>query len=585
MQRILGIEGGGSKTEWLLVDESGSTRSGRLPAANLRLISDDALDRLLRVLPEAPTRVGIFLAGCVTETDRARLLACTRRVWPEAILAVGSDRQSGFAAAFQDRDGIAVIAGTGSAITGRAGDRQEKAGGWGQLLGDKGSGYDLAVQALRHVLWAFDLTRTVSPAARELLRTLALNRLEDLVNWARDADKMSVAMLAPVVFSAAAGGDPAMTAILEGGARALADGACAVALRLGFSAPEVQLQGGLFVHHPAYVERFQHRIAERLPCAKVVVCMEAGTVGAVWLAGHQEPGGNRLPPMEAIPGGAESELALELAAALTEQVNPRSVGLDTMSAPRLVELFIDEEAEVTRALAGARVPLAAGIELVVNSLRGGGRLFYVGAGTSGRLGVLDASEIPPTFGMEPDRVQAIIAGGFTALHRAVEGAEDETEAGALGVLERGVNRGDVVCGITASGQTPFVMGALTQARALEARTILLSCNAARRRSGPAWDVEIDLGTGPELLSGSTRLKAGTATKCALNILSTGAMVRLGRTEGNLMAGLMVSNAKLRERAVRMVASLCAMSREDARLALESHDWNVRLCLGRAHLKH
>ena len=188
--------------------------------------------------------------------------------------------------------------------------------------------------------------------------------------------------------------------------------------------------------------------------------------------------------------------------------------------------------------------------------------------------MLDASEIPPTFGAPPELVQGIIAGGATALHRAVEGAEDQPESGALAVLERGVRAGDAVCGLTASGRTPFVLGALARAHQLGARTILLTCNPARTRTG--WDVEIDLPTGPEIVTGSTRLKAGTATKVVLNILSTCAMVRLGRVRGNSMVDLHISNAKLRDRGVRLVSRELRISYEEARERLEKAGWDVRL---------
>ncbi len=576
-KRILGIEGGGTKTEWIFAPETGAFPArGTLPGANLRLISDEALERLLRVLP-VPDRVGIFLAGCVTQADRLRLERCTRNVWPEAEIIAGSDRQSGFAAAFRDGDGVAVIAGTGSAITGRQGGpggREEKASGWGHLLGDKGSGYDLAVQALRNVLWNFDLTRHIGPTAQAMLMALGLNRLDELVNWAASADKMSVAKLAPVVFKAAAEGDMEMAAVLEKGAYALAEGACAVAGRLGLAAPEIMLQGGLFVNYPAYVALFSRRAKVLLPEARVSVCTTSGATGALWLAEHAPP------PIEAVAAVLpEPDMDEELAIAVTEQINPRSAGLDEMPTPEIVDLFISEEARVSDALQYARPALIAAIELTSDALRKGGRLFYVGAGTSGRLGVLDASEIPPTFGVGPERVQAIMAGGVTALYRAVEGAEDELEVGALAVIERGVRAGDVICGITASGRTPFVIGALEQARKLGARPMLMTCNPARRRGVPvSWEVEIDLASGPELLTGSTRLKAGTATKCALNILSTAVMVRLGKVRGNLMASVLVSNAKLRDRAIRLVSALRGMEREEAVRCLERHGWDVRRCL-------
>ncbi|PYK66232.1 MAG: N-acetylmuramic acid 6-phosphate etherase, partial [Verrucomicrobia bacterium] len=240
------------------------------------------------------------------------------------------------------------------------------------------------------------------------------------------------------------------------------------------------------------------------------------------------------------------------------------------------------------ALRGAIVDLTRAIELAAGSLRNGGRLFYVGAGSSGRIGVLDASEIPPTFGASPDLVQGLIAGGVTALYRSVEGAEDEESAGALALDERGIKNSDVVLGITASGRTPFVLGALARAKSLGAKTILLTCNPAvvptcrddpgQRRTAIAAtvaDLVISLVVGPELLTGSTRLKAGTVTKVALNTISTGAMVMLGRVRGNLMIDLRTTSTKLRDRATRVVAELAQCDYDSARQQLEAANWNLR----------
>jgi N-acetylmuramic acid 6-phosphate etherase len=277
-----------------------------------------------------------------------------------------------------------------------------------------------------------------------------------------------------------------------------------------------------------------------------------------------------------VAGKSETE---SLARALTEQRNPRSENLEKLSARELVELFVDEESFVQEALRRETESLARAIEMVTKSLRNGGRLFYVGAGTSGRLGVLDASEIPPTFGASPQMVQGIIAGGVSALSRSVEGAEDDRGSGALAVEERGVTGKDVICGLTASGRAPFVLGALVEAKKRGAQTILLTCNPARDRSVGCCDLEIDLPTGPELLTGSTRLKAGTATKIALNIISTGAMIALGKVRGNLMIDVNASNTKLRDRAVRLVAELAKCDPAQAAERLEAHGWNVRAALG------
>lgn len=575
-QRVLGVDGGGTKTEWALLAGDGALiKQGLFPPANLSLISDDALARMFDALPDA-THVGVYLAGCATETDRARLRALVEARWPRSQIAVGSDRASGFAAAFGGGDGITVIAGTGSAVTGRRGEKIEKAGGWGQLLGDRGGGYNLAVQALRRVLSDYDIDQRVDALGQSILRVLSLNRLEDLVAWATTADKMAVAMLAPVVFEAARNGHKEMLAAVRHGAETHAVFTGAVAKRLGLDAPEVKLTGGLFVHQPGYGAFYQEYLRPILPKAEVSVCTRSGALGAAWLASQQVQQRPRVAETTIAARGIE-----QLSTAATEQRNPRSADLEKMSTAQLIELFVSEENAVTHALDAAREQLATAVDLVSHALRSGGRLFYVGAGTSGRLGMLDASEIPPTFGAAPELVQGIIAGGVRALHSAVEGAEDQGEAGALAVVERGVTAADVVCGITASGRTPFVLGALRRARELGAQTILLTCNPQRVRSdAEQFNVTIDLATGAEIVTGSTRLKAGTATKIALNIISTCAMIRLGKVRGNLMIDVSVSNEKLRDRATRLVSEVRRCSYDDARALLEKSNWNVRAAIPR-----
>lgn len=567
-QVVLGVEGGGTKTEWLQLDQTG-LHGGRLPAANLRLLSDSQLEEILRVLPANPTHVGVFLAGCATAADQRRLDALVEKVWPNAQRRTGSDRDSGFAAAFGERNGITVIAGTGSAVTGRLNGQIEKAGGWGHVLGDIGGGYQLAVQGFRRTLYNYDLDQQITPLATGILRALGLNRLDELVQWVMHADKMSVAQLAPVVFEAARNGDLQMQAAIEDSARRLAEYTQAVAKRLRFDAPQVSVMGGLFMHHPEYVDYFKTALRSLLPGTKVDLCRKSGAEGALYLAERPISQASGIPVLEPDP---------ELAGAATEQPNPRSSNLDWLSTRELVDLFISEESKVQEALDACRNKLTAAVDLIAAALQGGGRLFYAGAGTSGRLGVLDASEIPPTFGTSPELVQGIIAGGAPALFRAAEGAEDQRELGALSIVQRGVRTGDVVCGITASGRTPFVLGALAKAAQLGARTILLSCNPDRSKTGPSWDLAIDLPTGPEILTGSTRLKAGTATKVALNIFSTATMIRLGKVRGNLMSNLNVSNAKLRDRAIRLVSAARHCTYEQARTLLTEYAWDVRRAL-------
>jgi N-acetylmuramic acid 6-phosphate etherase len=573
-ERILGVEGGGTKTAWALVERDGNElcvlEQGKLPPSNFRLATPERLRSIFQQLPREINRAGIFLAGCGTEEDRHNLRSIAAEVWPGALIVTGSDRDSGMAAALGHGEGIVVNAGSGSSVTGRRGDRIEKAGGWGHILGDAGGAYFLSIQALRLILREYDLHRGEVQFTAKVLRALSLNSLDELVRWAQIADKMEIAMLAPVVFEAAMAGDERVLEILEDGARALCEYTEAVAARLHLLAPKVMLLGGLFHRDSIYAHAFRRRLKKNLPDVRIAAVEQPPELGAAWLAAEI----SEQPQFRFETGASEIET---LATALTEQVNPRSEELEKMSTRQLVELFVNEESFVQEALRSAVDALTAATQLVTEALRNGGRLFYVGAGSSGRLGVLDASEIPPTFGASPELVQGIIAGGATALYRSVEGAEDETAAGALAVDERRVKPGDVLIGISASGRTPFVQGALAHGKSLGAKTISISCNPGGDHSR-VTDVSVELAVGPEILTGSTRLKAGTATKVALNIISTGAMVGLGKVRGNLMIDLHAGSTKLRDRAIRVVAQLTGSGYDAARERLEKSGWNLRAVL-------
>ena len=580
IEKILGVEGGGTKTAWVLIERPLALPSrgdpgapllilaqGKLPASNFRLETPDRLRAIFRELPREIDRAGIFLAGCGTREDRQSLLRLCAEIWPNAKIVNGSDRESGLAAALEHSDGIVVSAGSGSSVTGRRGDKIENAGGWGHILGDTGGGYFLSVQALRLILREYDLRHGEMQFTAKILRALSLNNLDELVRWAQTADKMEIAMLTPVVFEAAASGDARVTEIIEKGAQVLSEYTEAVACRLHLLAPKVVLLGGLFQRDSIYTHAFRRRLKKNLPDARVATAERAPELGAAWLAAEISDHVTFQSKL------LENEID-NLATALTEQRNPRSENLGKLNPRELVELFVEEERFVQDALRGAIADLARAIEIVSNSLRNGGRLFYVGAGSSGRIGVLDASEIPPTFGASPELVQGLIAGGTTAIHRSVEGAEDEKGAGAVAIDQRGVKGVDVVIGITASGRTPYVLGALARAKSIDAKAVLLTCNPANLQTGIA-DLVINLAVGPEIVTGSTRLKAGTATKIALNIISTGAMVGLGKVHGNLMIDLHASNSKLRDRATRLVAQLSESDYDSARRQLEANDWNLR----------
>ena len=263
---------------------------------------------------------------------------------------------------------------------------------------------------------------------------------------------------------------------------------------------------------------------------------------------------------------------------LTEQRNPRTQRIDIASSLEIVDLINTEDASVAKAVHAERANLARAIDLVLAAFQSGGRLLYVGAGTSGRLGVLDAGECPPTFGSPPGQVVGIIAGGPPALVRSAEGAEDDVEAGRTAMDTAGVTAHDVVIGIAASGTTPYVRAALERARALGARTAMVSCSEPPPTVRDACDVAIVPLVGPEALTGSTRMKAGTATKLVLNTISTGAMIRLGKVYGNLMVDLMAWSEKLVDRGERIVMECGAKDRREARAAIDAAGGSVKIAV-------
>jgi N-acetylmuramic acid 6-phosphate etherase len=262
----------------------------------------------------------------------------------------------------------------------------------------------------------------------------------------------------------------------------------------------------------------------------------------------------------------------------TEARNAKARGLESFTTRQILELMNDEDATVPPAVRVTLPAIEKAVDAIVAAVAKGGHVIYVGAGTSGRLGVLDASEAPPTFGVEPDMFHGIIAGGDSALRASIEGAEDDEAAGRRDVA-KAVRRGDVIVGISASGRAPYVIGALKAGENVASATVGITCNADSLLARAA-DIPIVVDVGPEVLAGSSRLKAGTATKLVLNMLSTAAMIRSGRTRGDLMIDFRATNAKLRERAVRMVRDETGLSDDEARARLEAAGWSVRKALER-----
>lgn len=596
---LLGIEAGGTRTTARAERSSGEVLAERVfGPGNLRLLDDAALVRLFReiaaTLP-APAAIGLGMAGLRTEADRARVLRALDAVWPGTPGRVAHDLEVALWAASAPKGKrapvarVLVLSGTGACCYGQGGirDATAKVGGWGHILGDKGSGYDIALRALKAVVYYLDRDARWSRLGERLLGAAGLNSPEELVGWVQAADKPAIAALAPEVFAAWAERDRIAADIVAAAAEGLAKDAVACARRLvkpGRWPVDFILAGGVLLGQPRFAARVGRHLRAMWKGAVLVRPLTVpGVVGAVRMALEAHCEGGReavlhedeerrlarmkrpaLPPLEHVHRSP------------TEQRNPRSRNLDRLPLADAIQLMLDEEAGVAAALLRERKPIERALRLIVRALKGGGRLFYAGAGTSGRLGILDASECPPTFRTPPELVQAIMAGGHGAVFRAVEGAEDDAAAGAGAVRFRGVRRGDVLVGIAASGRTPFVWGALDAARTRGAATVLLCFNphvAIPRGRRP--DVVIAADLGPEVLTGSTRLKAGTATKLVLNLFSTLAMVRLGKVVSNLMVDLNPSNVKLRDRAVRIVRELTGADEAAARAALEAEGWVVK----------
>ncbi len=584
----LGIEGGGTRTVALLADTRGKVLQ-RLETgpANWRLVGPARLLKQLRQQARQfpkPAAVAIGLAGVRGDEDRAKVRQVAAHVWPDIPIHTCHDLETALWAAGgspEKMPRVIVLSGTGSCCYGRSpAGETVKIGGWGHILGDKGSGYEIGLRALKAVVFYLDRDGEWTCLGRRILRATQLNDPEQLIAWVQSASKDQIAALALEVFAAAKERDAIARDILEGAAHVLAKDAVACAKRLDPRDGPVEFvfAGSVLQKQPKFAAQVRRAIKKGFPAASFTKLTRETAWGAVELARSIRAPVSRsaqVVPARASTATASSAIR-EVASSPTEQRNPRSLKLDRMSIAEAMELMLSEDAKLPTAIRRERAAIEKLIKLVVRAFKSGGRLFYVGAGTSGRLGILDASECPPTFRTPPELVQGIVAGGQPAIWSAVEGAEDDHEAGGQAIAFRGVTSKDVVVGIAASGRTPFVRGALREAKRRGAKTALIAFNPYLQfPANERPTVLICPRVGPEVLTGSTRLKAGTATKLILNMLTTIAMVRLGKVISNLMVDLNPSNAKLRDRATRIVATLTGQTMATCRAALEQSGWDVK----------
>lgn len=594
---FLGIEGGGTRTVAILADaRENLVQRFEAGPANLKLLSDSQLVGLFKSVAAAfpqPDALGIGMAGARAESDWKRIRSAAAKIWPDVHCQATNDLETALAAAQEKVNAtpvarVLILSGTGSCCYGRnRNDKTAKVGGWGHILGDKASGYDIALRALKAVVHFYDRDGELSKLGRRLLHRLQCNEPNEFIGWIQSADKSQIAALAVEVFDAAKKGDRIATDILDAAEESLVEDALACARQLAKPHSPVHfiLTGSVLLRQP----QFAHRIAARLKKAwrgAIVSPLERESAwGAVALARQiwkQKPSAQTSTSARRVKSKLIKTSSLEIPLSRfgklspTEQRHPGSLHLDKLSIPQAIDLMLSDDAKIPASIRKEKRKIAQTVGFITQAFKRDGRLFYVGAGTSGRLGVLDASECPPTFRSDPEMVQGIIAGGQTALWRAVEGAEDDPKAGAAAIRFRDVNRRDVVVGIAASGRTPFVWGALTEAKKRGAKTILLAFNPFLEIPGNARPtLVITPNVGPEILTGSTRLKSGTATKLILNIFTTLAMVRIGKVIGNLMIDLNPSNIKLRDRAVRIIQELRNVDYVTAQKTLEESGWVVK----------
>lgn len=572
---IIAIEGGGTSTRAGLYDDKGNCLREIVGAPSNPIAygivqaSQRIASLTVQLCKDVPLKNALLLVGMAgafdhkISSDLAQSLGDLmdiRTIW------VASDLHAMLHANTGDKVGILAISGTGAAVIGRnkRGDIV-RVGGWGTLLGDDGSAYAIAVSALRACAAYLDGLGKQTLLVPLLAKAANLREFHQFVAWSKDASKKDIAMFAPVVVQAAEQGDRVARACIQREAQKLA--ACVIAahqrLKLSRAARiPVYYYGSVLEHCAIFRTAFERKLCSEgniklFPCEKrgheavfsLTTLASAPPWVSVWTRGMPKPK----------PLVSETELTDE------------SPTIDSLTASELVQRMHRADLEAVGAVEAVLPLIATAVEWAAKSIAEGARIIYAGAGTSGRLAVLDASECPPTFGVSPNRVIALIAGGDKALRQSVEGAEDDALQGTQDGMRIHITAKDLVVGIAASGNTPYVQGVLSEAKKRGALTVLITSNP---KGGIDADLKIAARTGREVVAGSTRLKAGTAAKMILNMISTGAFALTGSVYQGRMVGMIAANSKLRRRAARMVAELTNVSEGQATKILEQCDYHI-----------
>ena len=583
---VIGVDGGGSKTAAVILDAHGRVLGrGWSGSSNYHLVGETGVRAAMTAaIEEAAAAAGVkseqaasvvwAQAGAGRPQEAQVLHALQSEMLPGVPGQVIHDAVAALVGGLGRREGVVVIAGTGAIVYGEdAYGATARAGGWGHLL-DEGSGYAIGLRACKAIAQAVDGRDLATRLTSRILDALQLPSPTHLIHWlyASERQVADIAALASLVLQEAEAGDLVATDVALQAADALAAGVRAVARRLNFPKEQgmpLVLSGGLLEGNVFYRSLVAQAIQTQVPLARPQRPRFDAAVGAGFLA--LSLAGKSAPPLtNEISPPPEGIWA-------SEQRNILSRDLDMRTTLEVVGLMHMEDRRAVASVRPRLPAIAAAVDAIAERMKQGGRLIYIGAGTSGRLGVLDAAECPPTFNTAPGQVVGVIAGGRAALTEAVEEAEDKPADGAQAIRDLDVGSLDTVVGIAASGRTPYVVGALTEARHRGALTVALICNLPAPLAELADHVIAPL-VGPEVITGSTRLKAGTVQKLVLNMLSTGVMVRLGKTYGNLMVDVQQKNAKLQERARRIVAQACHISEEEAAHVLAQSENNVKVAI-------
>ncbi len=590
---VIGVDGGGSKTAVVLLNQDrqvlGRGLSGSSNHHNVGLAQTKT--NLLSGMRQAVAQAGLSLANITAATwalagvdrpaERKLLGQIAAELLPGTPVRVENDAVAALVGGLGHHNGIALIAGTGMIAYGEN-ERGERArgGGWGPFF-DHGSGYDLVQSTLRLIAPQVDREQNSSAALMQSLVTaVGLSQMTDFLGWVYAAERKvaDIAALAPLVLEAAEKGDLAALMAVNQGAEWLATAVTTVAYKLQHTEPfQLVLGGGMLGKNAFYRDVVVQAIQTRLPQAQPILPQADAAVGAGLMA--LELAGRPLAGHQQKVQGTRERATHQVWS--SEKRNVLSRELDLLSSEAIVGLMHVLDRTAVASIQPVLPVIAEVVEAVATRMKAraprDGRLIYVGAGTSGRLGVLDAAECVPTFNVRPGQVVGVMAGGETAVTQAVEGAEDDAGAGAAALRDLGLQAEDCVVGLAASGRTPFVVGALREARTIGALTAAVVCNVPSPVSEAAEFVIAPL-VGPEILTGSTRLKAGTVQKLVLNMLSTAVMVRLGKTYGNLMVDIQATNSKLQARAGRIVAAAANVDEETAESALRASGGEVKTAI-------